>query len=107
MSVVLAEALPNTTADGVATIQSIEGIFKNFIVLAIGFAGIALFVMLIVGGFNFITAGADAGKAQGAQKTITYAILGLIFIVLSFLILRLIGDFTGVTGFLDFTVVQP
>ena len=92
---------------GVVTIKSLEGLFSNVIGVAIAVAGIALFIMLLIGGFNFLTAGADAGKAQAAQKTITYAILGLVFITLSFFILRLISSFTGVEGFLNFTVVQP
>ena len=92
--------------NGVATIKGVETLFSNVISLAIPFSGIALFIMLLIGGFNYLSAGADAGKAQAAQKTITYAIMGLVFIAVSFLILRLIGEFTGVKGFFIFQVFQ-
>ncbi len=61
-----------------------------------GFAGIALFILLLVGGFKYITSGGDPKALEGAQKTITYAIAGLIVIILSFLILVLISTITGV-----------
>ncbi|MEK7525943.1 MAG: hypothetical protein AAB546_00490 [Patescibacteria group bacterium] len=102
-----AAEIPTFDDTGVATIGGFETLFSNVVGLAVGFAGLALFIMLLIGGFNFLTAGTDAGKAQGAQKTITYAILGLVFIVASYFILQLIGNFTGVTGILNFTVVQP
>ena len=104
---VQAAPLPIDPDTGVVTIGSLEGLFSNVVGVAIGLAGIALFVMLLIGGFNILTAGADAGKTQAAQKTITYAILGLVFIAVSFLILRLIASFTGVEGILNFTVVRP
>ncbi len=82
--------------DGIATIQNLECIFGNVIKFALGFAGIILFILLIVGGMKYITSGGDPKAAEGAQKTITYAIGGLILILLSFLILRLISTITGV-----------
>lgn len=52
--------------------------------------------MLVVGGFKFITAGGEAPKVEGAKKTLTFAILGLVFIVLAFFFLRFIEVFTNV-----------
>jgi len=79
-----------------ATIQDLEIIFGNVVKVALGFAGIVLFVLLIVGGMKYITSGGDPKAVEGAQKTITYAIAGLILILLSFLILVLIKQITGV-----------
>lgn len=80
------------TGGGVTGGSSGVGIFGA----ALGLSGIALFVMLLSGGFKYITSGGDPKAAQAAQQTITYALLGLIVIVSSVLILRVIETFTGV-----------
>lgn len=82
--------------DGVATLSGFEGIFANIVTYVLGLGGIILFIMLIMGGFKFITAGGDPKAIEGAKKTLTYAIAGIVLIALSFLILRFISTFTGV-----------
>jgi hypothetical protein len=94
---------PSTT--GIATIADLGCVFGNVVKDALGLAGIVLFIMLLFGGLKYITAGSDPKAAEGAQKTITYAIGGLILILLSFLILVLIKTITGV-DVTNFTVVQ-
>ena len=80
----------------IATIADLGVIFTNIVQDLVGLAGIALFVMLLVGGFRYITAGGDPKAVDAAQKTITYAIIGLVLIVASYLILVLIKLITGV-----------
>jgi len=79
-----------------AKLSELEGIFGNIVGIALELAGIVLFIMLIVGGFNYITSGGNPQQAEAAKKTITFAIFGIILLVMSFLILRLIYQFTGV-----------
>jgi TRAP-type C4-dicarboxylate transport system permease small subunit len=79
-----------------ATIQDLESVFSSIISSLLGLAGIALFIMLIVGGFMYATAGSDPKRAEGAKKTLTYAIIGIVFISLAFLFLQAISWFTGV-----------
>lgn len=80
---------------GVATIKGFEVIFNNVVTVALGLAGIVLFIMLILGGFKFMLAGGDPKTAAAARNTITYAVLGLVVLILSYLILELIRQFTG------------
>lgn len=82
--------------ESIATIKDLEGIFANVVSVALGFAGILLFVLLLSGGFKYITSGGDPKATEGAQKTITYAILGLVLLLVSYLILVLIKMITGV-----------
>ena len=82
--------------NGVATIANLGCVFQNVVQAFLGLAGIVLFILLIVGGFRFITSGGDPKAVEGAQKTITSAIIGLIVILLSYLILVLIKAITGV-----------
>jgi len=81
--------------DEPATIEDFEIIFGNLIYVALGAAGIALFIMTIIAGFKWATAAEDPGKAESARKTLTAAVIGLVFIVVSFLIMAIIQDFTG------------
>lgn len=89
-----------------ATISGLELVFGNVVRAALGFAGIVLFILLLVGGIKYITSGGDPKAAEGAQKTITYAISGLILILLSYLILVLIHTITGV-DVTQFKITQP
>ena len=80
----------------VATLGGLEIIFKTIFNYAARFAGIAVLLMLIAGGFKYLTAGGDPEKTESARKTITYAIAGLALIILSWFILQFIKVFTGV-----------
>ena len=85
-----------TPVGGVATISNLSCLFSNIVTYALGFAGIVLFIFLLVGGFKFITSGGDPKAAEGARKTITAAIAGLVIILVSYLIMVLIYKITGV-----------
>lgn len=80
----------------VATLGGLEVIFKTVFNYAARFAGIAVFMMLIAGGFKYLTAGGDPEKTESAKKTITYAVAGLCLLILAWFILRFISLFTGV-----------
>jgi hypothetical protein len=82
--------------DEVVKIQALECIIIQILNLAVRLAGIAVFVMLIIGGFRYLTSGGDPKAAESARKTITYAIFGLALILVSWFILRFIEEFTGV-----------
>lgn len=87
--------VPIANDNGVATLQGFEGIFTNVVSAVLGFAGIALFLMLVVGGFKYITSGGDPKAAASARNTLTFAILGIVLLASAYLILRFIGVFTG------------
>lgn len=102
------------TADGlcvtkgggtIATIKWFETLFSNIVSVALGLGGIVLFVLLLMGGFKYITAGGDPKAIDGAKKTITSAIFGLVVLALAFLILRLIEQITG-ARVTQFTISQ-
>jgi len=90
----------------IAAISDLGVLLERVIAYALGFAGIVLFVLLVVGGFKFITSGGDPKAVEGARKTLTSAIAGLIIILLSYLILLLITNITGV-DVTNFNIVLP
>lgn len=102
----LAQNWSNPSGAKPATLQDFEVVFAKATGILLAFAGIALFVMLLVGGFKFITAGANPDKAASAKSTITIAIVGIIVIILALLIFQLIETITGVTV-TDFVIFNP
>ncbi len=81
---------------GIATLQNLECVFKNVVAAVLGIAGIVFFILLLSSGLKFITSGGDPKALEGAKKTLTYAVSGFILIILSYLILLLISELTGV-----------
>ena len=52
--------------------------------------GVIAVIMIIVGGFKFITAGGDSGKVTSARSTIIYALIGLVIVALAQVIVRFV-----------------
>ena len=100
-TVFAAEPVQTTCIDGdlekcAPSLAGLEQVFSNVVEVALALAGIVLFIMLISGGFKYITAGGDPKGIEGAKKTLTYAIGGMVLLAMAFLILRFIQEFTGV-----------
>lgn len=66
--------------DGKKTInQTIENIINIFSLIV----GIVAVIMIIYGGFRYVTSGGDAGNISSAKNTILYAIVGLVIVAIS------------------------
>lgn len=52
--------------------------------------GIGAVIMIIIGGFKYITSGGDSGAVTGAKNTILYAIIGLVIVALAQFIVRFV-----------------
>jgi hypothetical protein len=74
----------------------LQQLLTRIINLAGPAAFIVLTVMLVVAGIKFLTSGGDPKAIGSASQTATWAILGIIFLVLAWLILLLIEAATGV-----------
>ena len=83
--------------NGAATLQCIPAVFKNVVSWAFILAGIAAVFFIIFSGIKFITSGGDPKQVEEARKTMTYAIIGLLVILLSFAIINIIAGITGVS----------
>lgn len=87
-----------------AQLSQLEDVFGNVVTSLLALGGIVLFIMLLSGGFKYLTSGGDPKAVEGAQKTLTFAIGGLVMLAGSYIILKIISTFTGadVTNFLIF-----
>ena len=54
--------------------------------------GVVAVVMIIIGGFKYITSGGDSGNVTGAKNTILYAVIGLVIVALAQIIVRFVLD---------------
>lgn len=94
-------AAPNCPDDGPALCPAdfthLDLIIQHVIQLALSLGGLAAFVMLIVGGFKFLTSSGDPKQVESAKNTITWAIGGLVVAIGTWFILNLIADFTGIS----------
>lgn len=77
-----------------AGLQQIEQVFTNVISVVVGLGFVALLVLLIWAGFRYLTSGGEPKIIQETHQTVTWALLGIIFLALAWLILQLIGVFT-------------
>jgi predicted permease len=69
-----------TNGSGEDTLQSIAKKIVNIFSLIVGVAAV---IMIIVGGFRYITSGGDSTRVGGAKNTLIYAIVGLIIVALA------------------------
>ncbi len=95
---------PVEAVDNVATLRGLEGVVENITRSLLFVAGIALFFMLLTGGFKFITSGGDPKKLESARNTISYAVMGIILVAASYLVLVLIRTITGNASILNFNI---
>jgi Type IV secretion system pilin len=67
-------------SEGATTINStIETVINIFSVIV----GVVAVIMLIFGGFRYVTSGGDSGNIGNAKNTILYAIVGLVIVAIS------------------------
>lgn len=86
----------NVNGVEVATLQGFECLFANIVKIIIPVAGLALFLTIIVGAFQLITAGGEQKPLQKAKATLTYAAFGFVALIGIWFILLLIKEITGV-----------
>ncbi len=83
--------------NGVATLACVPIVVKNVINAALVFAGVVALILVIYAAFQYTTSKGDQAKIDTAKKTLTYAIVGLAVVFLSFFIVTLISQVTGVS----------
>lgn len=93
-------------AEGVATLQCLVPLFENIVKAVVAFGGIALLLMLLIGGFNFLFSAGDPKKLEQARGTISQAVIGLVIMSAAYVIIALIGKFTGIESITTFTVPE-
>ena len=76
--------------DGVPTLKCLEVVFGNILFMSTAFIILTLFVMFIVGSFNYLTSFGNAEKVKKAQGTLRLALVGFMVFLGAFLVLKII-----------------
>jgi cysteine-rich repeat protein len=84
---------------GLSPGPSIQVMIARIIRTVIGFVGIIVVVMIIYGGFLYMTSGGNATRLEKAKKIIIQSIIGLVIVLTSFTIVHfIIGRLVEATG---------
>lgn len=76
--------------DEVPTLKCLEVVFGNIIFMSTGLIILALFIMFIIGAFQYITSIGNPERIKKAQGTLKFALFGFILFMSAFLILKII-----------------
>lgn len=69
---------------------------QNILTILLGAGVILALFFLIFGGIKWITSGGEKEGVESARKMITFSIIGLVIVFLSFFILNFVGGIFGV-----------
>jgi Co/Zn/Cd efflux system component len=73
---------------------------NTILTYSIGIGGVVAFLLIVFGGFQIILSAGNPEKIKAGKEMITSAIAGLLLIIFSVFILRLIGvNILGIPGF--------
>ena len=86
------DIVPNT----IKPINDIVGIIRAVIQFILVVAFVLAFVMLLIGGIRWITAGGDEKGVAGARNMITAALIGLVIVLVAYAIILLVETFFNV-----------
>lgn len=88
----------------VATIQGLECLIANIFTVFLTVLGLSGFVMMIVASFRILVSGGNSKGKETGRNTFTFAVVGLIAALSSYIVLNLIADFTGIQEILEFKI---
>lgn len=80
---------PGDTSQGTERIQRIITTIVNIFSVIVGIVAV---IMIIWGGFKYITSGGDSGNITSAKNTIIYAVIGLVVVALAQFLVQFVLD---------------
>ena len=84
-------------SDQVMTLSCFPMLIQQLINVGFAAGGTVALIFIIIAGIKFTRSGGDPKETEGARQTMTYAIIGLVIIVLAAAIVNFIGVITGAT----------
>lgn len=76
-------------------IDSIADLVNNILPYVYGIVGVALFALLIYGGFLWMTSAGDPEKVNKGVSTMTNAVIGVAIVVFAYLATKVVGSILG------------
>lgn len=79
--------LATGTCDQTAT-QTVDNLLKLVLNIISVLVGVTAVIMIVIGGFKYITSGGESSRVSGAKDTILFAIIGLVVVALAQIIVH-------------------
>src|SRR3989344_2439691 len=76
--------------------ETIADVLNIVMPLFMAGAGLVFFITLLIGGLTIITAGGNSERFQTGRKKITFSILGLLMVISSYFIVKLMEIIFGI-----------
>ncbi len=70
--------------------RTINGRIGTIVNILSSLVGVLAVIMIIIGGFRYITSAGDSNKVGGAKNTIIYALIGLAIVALAQVLVRFV-----------------
>ncbi len=80
-------------------INTVGDLINKVLTFVFPLAGVLLFLILVWGGFDYLTSAGAPEKVKSAQAKITSALIGFFILVFAFAITKLIGYILGFRAF--------
>ncbi len=90
--------ISNPAENPIAKFSAFSTILNVIVPLLTTVAAFVFLAMFFIGAFTIITAAGNPERIKQAQKTITFAVIGLVIIIASFLIVRLIATILNINN---------
>ena len=91
-------AVANVDCSTAPSGTSITDLVKTIINVLSALAGAAAVIMLIVGGFRYVTSAGSETAVTGAKKTILYALVGLVVVAVAQIVVHFVLNNIGSSG---------
>ena len=75
--------------------KRVNSIFTTAIIILTYIIGVVSVIMIMVGGFKYITSNGDSNSVSNAKSTIIYAMVGLVVVALTQFLIRVVLNITG------------
>ena len=75
---------------GGGSAENLNNVLRAIVNILSAIVGVAAVIMIMIGGFRYITSGGDANAVSGAKKTVIYALVGLVLVALAQVIVHFV-----------------
>jgi hypothetical protein len=82
----------NSCNSGPNGVDDVNRILRRIVNFLSALVGVVAVIMIIVGGFRYITSGGNDTSVTSAKNTILYAIIGLVIVALAQVLVRFVLD---------------
>lgn len=80
----------------VTKFNDVNGLVSGILPFIYGFAGLALFIMLIMGGITLMTAAGDPAKSKDGYGKITAGLIGFLIVFVSYFVAQIVEVVLGI-----------